>query len=255
MRLYLRLQDPEIRKALRPDCLTIDDIWMMADEVSNLNLSVTGYRAKTFKRKGRSLDCKLFTMHLPASPSEAYVHTGMKTEDHILMKYSKRMYGPRGASLAQSPRGMSGGGVWMVPELCGAEWPPKLGPKAPRLVGIFIERQSWLGVYVATKIIRHLQLISGTHPGILSEIFREAINESLVEQLKKDALDEPLVVPKFTLSEMESGQDLVIRGEAPFWTAFYRPSYFVFSIHRERSPTEHGPTDLEWANTQNRLSH
>ena len=48
---------------------------MMGDEASNLNLSVTGFRANT-SRESRYLECKLFAMHLPASASEAYVRTG-----------------------------------------------------------------------------------------------------------------------------------------------------------------------------------
>jgi len=127
-------------------------------------LVVVGFPARNFKKKGFELYCEGTAIETRGVMPKTYKKLGLNTDDHQLMQWYNTMYTAKGVVHSPSLAGMSGGGVWLVPELMGEPFPARAPWAQPKLLAIFTEHRKSRSVLLATKIHRHLDKIIEYYP-------------------------------------------------------------------------------------------
>lgn len=220
------IDEGPLRDTLKKAALTIDDLYM-TDELFPRGVVMLGHPARSFKRWGKALDTELSWVHLYGVEENTYERLGFSREDHLLLRYSKRVMTMSGTGNAPSLRGMSGCGVWVVPQLMRHPWPTGTLLMRPRLIGIFIETREKDRVYVVTRIFHHLMRIGNAHPE-LSALF----NQELERAETDDAFRES---EAFRLrSELSINLDYVMHPDLIDWMVLDKPSGIIMRVSRNR---------------------
>ena len=90
-------------------------------------------------------------------PPDTCERLAINQNHHIVLKYFKTTYTAADIRRSQSMRGISGAGLWLVPELVGESYPKAAPFTTPKLMGIFTELCRTSSVAVATKVNFHLK--------------------------------------------------------------------------------------------------
>ena len=154
--------DGDAQATLRQFCLTINDLYPIT-QAHDLAFCVAGYPVKASRREGRVLIHNLRVGVLNGQPIALYEKLGLRPAEHIVMEFGKRIVASEGTAQAPALRGMSGGGVWILPALEKSHLPKKL-------IGIFIEARKTRAVAVGTSVAAHISLISQYHPELTEKI-------------------------------------------------------------------------------------
>jgi len=164
----IRIDGPEA-DVLKVDAATPKDIYV--PRLSTIHMKgnvIFGFPARNFKIVGKCMfQSQGSAIEAYGAPLEVYERLGIKPDEHILMKWFNTVYSKRGLSSSQSMRGMSGSGVWLVPDLIGEPFPAPSPFIQPKLMGIFTELRKRHSVVLATKVNSHLRKIMEKYPGIL----------------------------------------------------------------------------------------
>lgn len=216
-----------LRDVLRKEALGIDDVFM-TNELFENGVVLLGHPGRSFERRGKSVDTELTWVHLFGEDQSAYSRLGYSPDDHLLMKYSKRVMTPTGPGNVPSLKGMSGGGVWAVPSLMRRPWPRGTLHMRPRLAGIFIETRTRDRVYVATKIFSHLVLISRAHPELLA-----LVEDELAKSAEDDKIRQSEEFQRRRKLSIEL--EYVIETDLDRWMVLHKPSKILMCVSRDRS--------------------
>jgi hypothetical protein len=127
-------------------------------------LVIVGFPARNFKMDSSELYCEGAGMETHGVGQETYEKVGVDPDDHQLMRWYNTMYSSKGVVRSPSLAGMSGGGVWLVPELMGESFPASAPWTQPKLIGIFTEHRKARSVLLATKVHCHLDKIIEKYP-------------------------------------------------------------------------------------------
>ena len=167
--------DGDARDKLLPACLALEDLHPTFRPY-DIRYCVAGYPRRTTRREGRALIHDLQAMALAGQPIGAYEKLGLSPTLYIVMEFGKRLITRHGFAKAPSIRGMSGGGVWIVPAL-------QNSPLRRKLAGIFIETRKNRSVAVGTSISVHLSLILAYHPELEETIKKAEASHEFEEWL------------------------------------------------------------------------
>lgn len=166
--------DGEAARFLSPLAITAKDVFNPPPGVTlGAGLVIVGFPARDFKRKGSNFYYPPTPMESRGVPLKTYQSLGLSTDDHQVLQWYNTMYTSEGVVRSRSLAGMSGCGVWLVPDLMGEPFPPRAPWTQPKLIGIFTEHRKARSVLIATKIHCHLDKIIEYYPGLpLSLRFR-----------------------------------------------------------------------------------
>jgi hypothetical protein len=151
----LRIDGPLAGQLLQR-CLSLDDLYF-SDDLKTEAYTVVGFPLKALEKQDREYihSPRSFTLFSCLEP--VYKTLGTERRVHIAFDPGKKLISRKGSSDTPNMRGMSGGGVWIVPEAVGLK-------DRHRLAGIFIEHRRAERLMIATNVIVHLQLIANYHP-------------------------------------------------------------------------------------------
>lgn len=159
-------QQPDILKNLAATPLDIYD--PPADLVHGKGLVFSGFPSRNYRIVGKkTIESKPLIAETHGAPPDWYQRLHLPAKDHILMSWFNTAHSDKGLNRTISLRGMSGGGVWLVPALIGEPWPTLSPFVQPKLMGIFTEHRKDRAVLLATRICLPLALIMKNYPGVL----------------------------------------------------------------------------------------
>jgi len=151
----LRIDGP-IAERLRHRCLTLDDMYI-SNEAKIEAYTVVGFPIREVEINEREYIHHPESLTLFSCREGEYKKLGTDRGVHILFDPGKKLISREGTADPPNMRGMSGGGVWIVPRAMGLE-------ESHRLAGIFIEHRRAERLMVATNVAIHLNLIAYYHP-------------------------------------------------------------------------------------------
>jgi hypothetical protein len=164
----IRIDDTAAAELLKPLAATLRDVYVPPEGYLHLEGKVVyGFPTRDLKFKGRMLQSSSYALGARGGPLATHENLGIDPNHHIVLKYFNTTYSPSGFNRSRSMRGMSGGGVWLVPELVGEPFPPESPFTTPKLMGIFTELRKSSSVAMATKVSFHLDKIMEAYPGVL----------------------------------------------------------------------------------------
>jgi hypothetical protein len=158
--------DGPANELLLPMAITLSDVFAPYPRwiTPHKGLAVFGSRARDFKRHGNTIFIRPQAVESrPLDPS-AYQSLQLNPDDHLALAWFNTMYTEKGVVRSGSFAGLSGGGVWLIPELIGEPFPEAAPFHQPKLMGIFIEHRKSRSCLVATRIRHHLELIRRWFP-------------------------------------------------------------------------------------------
>jgi len=164
----IHIEDKATTDLLKSLAATPRDIYVPPVGYIHLRGNVIfGFPIRDFKRDGRLHETSSFAGGAYGVLPVTYERLGINANDQIILKHFKTTYTARGISRSRSMRGVSGGGVWLVPDLIGEPFTRESPFTTPRLMAIFTEVRRKNSVFLATKVNFHLDKIMETYPGIL----------------------------------------------------------------------------------------
>jgi hypothetical protein len=157
--------DGEMARDLSTVAITAADVFNPPPGVPlGAGLAIVGFPARNFKAKGPNFYYPPTPLESHGVPEKTYQSLGLNIDDHLILQWYNTMYTSKGVVRSGSLAGMSGGGVWLVPELMGESFPPHAPWTEPKLVAIFTEHRKARSVLVATKIRHHLNKMIQQYP-------------------------------------------------------------------------------------------
>jgi hypothetical protein len=136
---------------MRTRCLHLHDLHVF-DRGFEILYSVSGYALKNSRRKQGSTHSAPSLLSLQGQPKSIYDQLQLDPRIYIVLESTKKVMWMGGIREAPTTTGMSGGPVFIVPEMRRSQLPPKL-------TAIFIERRKSPPVMIATSVQIHLLLI------------------------------------------------------------------------------------------------
>lgn len=159
--------DGRLADVLRPLAISAADIHNVPPGVIHgKGLVLVGFPARNFKFKRQTFSSSATALETYGMPRERYDRLGFVPEEHLLMQWYNTYYSSKGLTKSFSLTGMSGGGIWLVPELVGEPYPPSKPFTQPKLLGIFTEHRKSRSMLVGTKIHFHLDKIIERYPAL-----------------------------------------------------------------------------------------
>jgi hypothetical protein len=140
----------------------------LQSKVLRHNLVLHGYRANQYHRDAttKTVSCPSHNYQLTGLREKAYKRADRSPANHILMYWPNKLLGPNGCVGSHELAGMSGCGVWFVPQVNREPLSIHALDQLPRLVGIFIEQRRDQAMVVATNICRHAEIIRAAYPDL-----------------------------------------------------------------------------------------
>jgi hypothetical protein len=146
-------------------------------------LVIYGFPARNFHRNGKIVGAHPGIFALRGKEASAYSGMNKTLNDFIIMNWPKKIYGPTAVVRSPSLAGMSGCGVWYVPQQTSKQLSIHAPGPMPRLIGIVIEQRRRHAAVVATNIRHHIELKYRHFPEIL-EAARSTYVARIAERLR-----------------------------------------------------------------------
>jgi hypothetical protein len=218
----LYVDEGPVCRMLHSEAITLDDLYMANRDLEQ-GLVLLGHPLRTFVRHGDSAHTKLTLVRLEGEPKTTYQRLGFSTDDHILLRYSKRCYTDGKNVATPSMRGMSGGGVWVLPHLTGRPWPPGTLLSRPRLVGIFIELRRTSAVYVAVNVFFYFLFLGTRYPSVRMLLDQEAARADSIESQKE--------YEQFIEAMKDPSIDYVLYADRSEWNVLCKSASIILNVH------------------------
>lgn len=159
--------DGEPATLLGASAITVADIYNLPPAVlPGKGLVLVGFPARNFKIEGRVVSSAEIAVESRGVPLATYERLKLEPQNHLILQWYNTMYTEKGVVRSHSMAGMSGGGVWLVPELVGEAFPAQAPFIAPKLMGIFTEHRKSRSILLAVRVRFLLNKIIERYPNL-----------------------------------------------------------------------------------------